>query len=343
VLLAHDSRPLDDVCILDIVAHDFRRVVLTCDFIIVQQLRPLLLQYSAFMLCFDRHILEDTYGTCVRLTRPTNMSSVNQEEEEVLNMRRKAAAVVTIVFALLLFLPLGILGAALDWPNNLSEDASHNLPLLLEEETSTFWGYFIYLWYSILFFPMGWLFATTVAGPTLADSPLVGVSTGFAALSAVTRSIGLSRWLFAMPILARMYVDPNTSTTTKEAISVSYEMLNGWGGGIGEILGVSMFAALWVVCTSILFIKSPEWPSWMGWVGFLVAADLALNLLEMAILEIDMGVNLPLAVVLLHAWLLVAAFIFLRTPCCKKCVPVKQAAPDDHAGDAVMDQPQEKA
>jgi hypothetical protein len=259
------------------------------------------------------------------------LKTISQEEQErVLNARRRGTAVVAIVFVLLIFFPLGILGAALDWPNNLSEDASHNLPLLLEEATSTFWGYFIYLLYSILFLPMGWSFATVVAGPSLQDSPLVGISTGFAALSAVSRSIGLSRWLFAMPILARMYVDPEVSDTTKEAISVSYEMLNGWGGGIGEILGVSLFAALWVVCVSVLFIRSPEWPSWMGWIGFLVAVDLALNLLEMAILEFDMGINITVAVVLLHIWLLVGALMFLKAPCCKCVQPQEVVQEEKH-------------
>ena len=66
-------------------------------------------------------------------------------------------------------------------------------------------------------------------------------------------------------------------------INVAYEMLNGWGGGIGEILGVSMFASLWVVCASILFLQSKEWPHWMGYLGFVVSIDLAINLLEMSI------------------------------------------------------------
>lgn len=109
-------------------------------------------------------------------------------------------------------------------------------------------------------------------------NPWMHVGNGFAALSAVTRSIGLSRWLFAMPTLARIWVDPNTSDTLKEAVSVSYDQLRhpyARGGGIGELLGVSSFAALWVVCTSVLYFLSQEWPSWMGVAGIIVAIDLA--------------------------------------------------------------------
>ena len=229
----------------------------------------------------------------------------------------KLVSVFTLIFVLLIFGPLGILGAAINWPQNLGEDADHNLPLLLDERPSVFWGYFIYLLYSILFFPVGTMVSGIVASslPEGQSHPIHQIGKGFAGLSALTRSIGLSRWLFAMPTLARMYEDPASNEVTRAAIRVSYELLNKWGGGIGELLGVSMFAALWVFCTSILFILSPTWPSWMGYCGFLVAIDLALNLLEMSILGYDMGINLTLAVVFLHAWMFFAVLLFLQ--CCK--------------------------
>lgn len=241
--------------------------------------------------------------------------------------RRKVTAVVLFIFVCLIFIPLGVLGAAIDWPNNLSEDAVHNLPLLLEQQTSAFWGYFIYLIYSILFFPMAFMMGSVLANGN-SDSLLWQIGNGFAALSAVTRSIGLSRWLFAMPTLARIYVDPNTSETSKEAIAISYEMLNGYGGGIGEVLGVSIFASLWVTCASIMFLKSTVWPSWMGWVGFLVAIDLAINLLEMSILNLDVGINLTISVVVLHLWLLLAGLLFIHVPFVR-CLQKKANDPDD--------------
>jgi hypothetical protein len=237
--------------------------------------------------------------------------------------RRKWTIGLMITFFLLIFVPLAVLGSALDWPNNLAEDAAYNLPLLIEEKNAAFWGYFIYLLYSMLFFPMGHMMGKCLAldsstAPSMPyaqpDSPFLSIGSGFAALSTVARCIGLSRWLFAMPILAEIYVDPSTTNTTKEAVSVSYEVLNGWGGGIGEILGVSMFAALWVCCMSVLYLQSHKYPSWMGWVGFVVAADLAVNLLEMAILGIDMGINLTISVVLLHLWILMAALLFMELP-----------------------------
>jgi Domain of unknown function (DUF4386) len=262
--------------------------------------------------------------------------------------RRKCTAFLMLVFAFLIFVPLGVLGSALDWPNNLEEDAAHNLPLLLQEQSSTFWGYFIYLIYSILFFPMAYMMGRTirlgvtpytqdkrraVSPQLLLDSPWLFIGNGFAAMSAVNRSIGLCRWLFAMPILAEIYVNPNSTDATKEAVEVSYEMLNGWGGGIGEILGVSIFAALWIVCMSVLFIHSNVWPSWMGYIGILVAADLAANLLEMAILDFDVGANLTISVVLLHVWIIAGAIIFLDFACLKCCLKKVSRGPEQQNGE----------
>lgn len=271
----------------------------------------------------------------IQTTNTYTMSNQTQNKSAIDHARsRKVAAALIIIFDVLIFIPLIVLGISIDWPNNLDKDAEHNLPLLLEEDTSVFWGYFAYLVYSILFYPMA-----NAMGSVLAQSDSsnlwLKVGSGFAALSAVARAIGLSRWLFAMPTLARRYVDPNTSDMAKEAISISYEMLNSYGGGIGELLGVSLCAALWVVCTSVLFVQSTEWPTWMGLAGFLVAIDLAINLLEMSILDYDVGINLTLSVVLLHIWLLLAALLFIRLPCLK-CIQKKDTectdgkAEDDH-------------
>uniref|UniRef100_A0A7S0ALP4 DUF4386 domain-containing protein n=1 Tax=Minutocellus polymorphus TaxID=265543 RepID=A0A7S0ALP4_9STRA len=242
------------------------------------------------------------------------------------DVSRKATATLILVFFFLIFLPLSILGTSIDWPENLSEDAAYNLPLLLDERPSVFWGYFMYLIYSISFYPMAYMMGRLVAGPSNLHSPLLHIGSNFAALSSLSRSIGLSRWLMGMPTLARIYTDPDASEATLAAVSVSYDMLNAWGGGIGEILGVSIFASLWVVCISLLFIGSQDWPSWLGYAGFVVAVDLALNLLEMDILGIDMGANLLISVILLHLWLLMAGLLFLRLPCLN-CMQKKAKEP----------------
>lgn len=62
---------------------------------------------------------------------------MSSEGEETVS--RNATVILLIVFVLLIFIPLGVLGSAIDWPDNLSKGAEYNLPLLLEEQESVFW------------------------------------------------------------------------------------------------------------------------------------------------------------------------------------------------------------
>ena len=146
-----------------------------------------------------------------------------------------------------------------------------------------------------------------VIGDTM--NTLFRVASGFAALSVLARALGIVRWLFAMPILARMYTNPAVSDNTKENISMVYEMLNAYAGGIGELLGVSLFASIWLVLICILLIRSHQWPNWLGYFGLLVAAALLLNLLETV--GIDLGAMITVSGTLLHFWMLATAIVFL--------------------------------
>ena len=60
----------------------------------------------------------------------------------------------------------------------------------------------------------------------------------------------------------------------------------------------------------LLLIRSSQWPKWLSYFGFLVAASLLLNLLE--VIGIDMGAMITVSVTLLHFWMLATAIVFLR-------------------------------
>ncbi len=170
-------------------------------------------------------------------------------------------------------------------------------------------GYSIYLGYSLLFWPMAYLTGRVIV---LEDTSLLvfRIATGFAALSTLARALGIVRWLFAMPVLARMYTNPEANEPFKESITIVYEMLNAYAGGIGELLGVSLFAAIWLVLIGILLIRSSYWPSWLGYFGLIVAASLFLNLLEMT--GFGMGAMITISETLQHFWMLATAIVFLR-------------------------------
>jgi hypothetical protein len=221
----------------------------------------------------------------------------------------KNAAILLLVEFSLLFIPLFILGISINWPASLDEPASVNLPLILKEFPSVITGYSIYLLYSILFWPLTYLVGKVIVNGD-DQNTLFQIANGFGILSTLARCIGIVRWLFAMPVLARLYVAPDTTEEMKASISIIYDMLNSFAGGIGELLGVSLFAVIWLVLISVLILRSAIWTKSLGYFGFVVAGALLINLVE--VVGIDPGPMITISVVLLHIWMLVTGIVFLR-------------------------------
>jgi hypothetical protein len=221
----------------------------------------------------------------------------------------RTTAILLLVEFLLILAPQLILGAAINWPASLDEPARVNLPLILDQYPAMMAGYSFYLVYSLLFWPVAYLTGRVIVGEDV-ENALFRVASGFAALSALARALGIVRWLFTMPLLARLYTAPAASSELQASISMVYEMLNSYAGGVGELLGVNLFAAIWLVLIGVLILRKADWPNWLGYFGFVAAASLFSNLLET--IGVDMGPMIVLAVVLLHLWMLAAAILVWR-------------------------------
>ena len=166
----------------------------------------------------------------------------------------RLAAAVLILEALLLFAPMAVLGAAIEWPASLDWPAAELLPRLLANEAAVRQGYLLYLAYSLLFWPVALLTADVAAGGA-ERGPLLRLALGFAAVSTLARAIGILRWLTVMPGLAAAYASGGAD---QAAIAAIYTALNSYGGGIGELLGVSLFAALALAALSIPVFGGPD-------------------------------------------------------------------------------------
>jgi len=224
---------------------------------------------------------------------------------------RYTAFVLLLIEFLLIFAPLIILGAAINWPASLDEPASVNLPLILDQSGAVKLGYFLYLIYSVLIIPVAFVISRIVGGQQT-DNTLLKIANGFAVGSAVLRVLGIIRWLIPMPVLAQVYTDPTTTPATREAVAVMYDMLNAYAGSVGEVLGVGFFAALWVATTSIAILRDGAVPRWVGGYGLITAVALMAGLLE--IINIDAGAMLTINVTMLHFWWLTIALIVLLRP-----------------------------
>ena len=186
-----------------------------------------------------------------------------------------------------------------------------NLPLIVEQRGAVILGYGSYLLYSILILPLAFLlyFLLKERG---ASSPLLAVAVGFGVVSALARSLGIVRWLFMMPVLADIYLDPGSSEATRQTVSVVYDVFNAYAGGVGEILGVGLFGAALFGLVSVVLVRSPEFPDWIGYTGLVAAALLLVGALE--IFGLDVGLFITISVTALQLWFLaLAVVLFFRS------------------------------
>ena len=181
------------------------------------------------------------------------------------------AGFTSILQGLLIFVPTFVLGAAINWPDSLDDPASIALPRLLENEGAVRAGYFAYLVYSILFVVSIALLSELVFGKNAGI--LMRIVIALAIASALARSIGIIRWLVPMYDLADLW---NGATTEEQryTISTTFDALNSYGGTIGEILGVSIFAALAILLLSIGNLRQKTLPNWFSVFGLISAVGL---------------------------------------------------------------------
>lgn len=196
----------------------------------------------------------------------------------------KWAGFVSIVQGLLIFIPTFVLGAAINWPDSLDDPASVALPRLLENEGAVRAGYFAYLIYSILFAISMALLSEVVFGKN--GGILMRIVIALAVASALARSIGIVRWLFPMFDLAEISKEATTAEQ-QFTVSTTFETLNSYGGTIGEVLGVSLFAAIAILLLSIGNLKERTLPKWFSYFGLISAIGLLWTSVEM--LGIDPG------------------------------------------------------
>ncbi len=210
--------------------------------------------------------------------------------------------------SLLIFVPLTVLGSAINWPKSLSDPADRILPLLVEHASAVRFGYLVYLIYSILFWVIASLTIRVLSNEET-DSIWLRVANGFGIASAVARCLGIIRWLVAMPALATLYTDPTISTGTRESIAVVYRALNDYAGSVGEVLGVSLFAGLWLAIVSLRILQTRILPRWLGFLGLISATLLGVQLARL--FGVDLGAFISISVSVLQLWFLAMGIVLV--------------------------------
>ncbi len=218
----------------------------------------------------------------------------------------RSAGILLIVTALLSFAPIAILAPAIGWPASLGNPAAVQLAAIRKAPDAVQMGYGLYLFYSILIGPAMIAIAARAFGGL--TRPLAVTVTSFAVLSVVARCIGILRWLTVMPALALAHA--NSDASGKEMIAHIFNAVHAYGGGIGELLGVSLFMSISVFLVNLGALQTGGLPKALAVIG-LVSAALLFGLFLPA-LGIAVKVPVAIAVTVLSVWMLcVGAWMIL--------------------------------
>ncbi len=189
----------------------------------------------------------------------------------------------TLTGLLLIVLPIifntsfALLGLSFDYPGILRRPTSEVLARFRQGGSSL-----VFLWWSfalsaLLVAPLVVLLSRSIAD---ADATLLAVATTIGVLASVVQFLGLVRWPFLVPYLARTAAEPDASEARREAVDVVFQSFNRYlGVGVGEHLGYLLTGA-WSVLAGAALRQTVEVPSWLGVAGIVVGAVLMLCSLE---------------------------------------------------------------
>jgi len=214
---------------------------------------------------------------------------------------------------LLILLPLAfnvvffLLQRAFEYPDILRKPTDYILKRFHEGGRLLITLWYAFMFTSLLFTPVSLLLPQLLA-PN--NGLFVILATTVGVLAGLVQCLGLIRWPFLVPHLARTYVDPTASQATREAIAVVFQAFHRYAGvAIGEHLGY-LFTSLWTVLIALAITQTSLFPAWLGWVGLVPALGIACGLLEETGFSAAGAIN-ALSYIVWSLWLIVIGLFFV--------------------------------
>ncbi len=182
---------------------------------------------------------------------------------------RKLAGIFFIVGAILVNIPYTLLIMNFDYPDILRAPIEEILTKFQAGGNSL-----IYTWLAFAWVGLPMLFGAIMLKRILEkeDSPFLETATTIGVIGFIAQVIGLLRWVFVIPLLARLFTDPTTDSVTKAAIPAVFIAVHQYGGVIlGEHLG-QFLIIIWMSIISGIIYKSKMFSKWVSWLGWIASA-----------------------------------------------------------------------
>ncbi|PPD16059.1 MAG: hypothetical protein CTY25_03550 [Methylobacterium sp.] len=215
-------------------------------------------------------------------------------------------SLLTLSQVVLFLVPLIVLGQAIGWPASLRLPAAEALPLIARNALAVQIGYWGYMLTAIAMVPFV-IALRRFARARGAQGLLVDTMAALGIAAAVLKTLGIVRWLLAMPTLATLHAN-STDPVMRSMIELTYTATNAYAGSVGELLGVQLFSGLWLMLLGLVFAR-------IGWrlnglASLLIGVGFFLNALRTIVPELNLlGAVLPPLALL---WLVILAITFWR-------------------------------
>ena len=191
----------------------------------------------------------------------------------------------TFTGLLLIALPIafnaafGMLAARFDYPDVLRKPTDEVLAAFRAGGSSL-----VLLWWSFALTALALAPAVVLLSSAIsdADGTLLAVATLTGVLASLVQVLGLIRWPFLVPYLARVAAEPGVSEARREAVDIVFQAFNRYlGVAVGEHLGYFLTGA-WTTLTGVALTQTDVMPGWIGVLGIVIGPVLMLCSLEFA-------------------------------------------------------------
>ena len=226
-----------------------------------------------------------------------------------------ATAVLSIAVPIAFNLAFFELGRAFDYPDILRKEPDEILRRFAAGGAGL-----ILRWQALLLSALAMLplvaLVTVALGPPL---PLAVTTVVVGSAAALVQALGLVRWPFAVPELARRYVaapDGPAGAATRQSVEVVFATLHRLlGVGIGEHLGY-LLTGVWTLLVAGSILTTTAVPAWLGFVGLPIGVALLVGTFEFVGPNEEHGWPLagtitPIAYVAWSLWLIALGVAFL--------------------------------
>jgi hypothetical protein len=218
-----------------------------------------------------------------------------------------AAAALLIAVPIAFNLAFFEIGRAFDYPNILRKEPDEILSRFAAGGSGL-----ILRWEALLLSALAMLPLVAVVAVALGPpAPLAVASVVVGSAAALVQVLGLVRWPFAVPELARRYIaaDGPEAEAIRRTVEVTFATLHRLLGiGIGEHLGY-LLTGVWTLLVAGSIVSTAVLPGWLGLIGIPIGVALLVGTLEFVGPNEEQGWALagtivPIAYVAWSIWLI---------------------------------------